>query len=303
MNEEQNGVYQHNYKEMNLEDLKKLLESCEISKNQKKKILKQIKWIESADSRRELRKKRKQRYKEMTKQSIKDGTYSKRQKLEKITTRDNFDELHHIAVDLSFDKLMTNKDLRKLGKQLGWCYKENRRSQHPVQFHICGLQDRMRSHLDPSSTNWDVHFDGNVFESFPKEKLTYLTAESGNVLEELQHGMVYVIGGLVDHNHKKGVCHNLAEENKISTARLPLAENVDLQGRKVLTVNHVFEIILAFCECRNWRDAVLKILPPKKLSSNDVTSKTNENHCDEVQKSLEHVDEDFSNKLLTKDLP
>jgi len=63
--------------------------------------------------------------------------YSKRRKLDRITTANNFDIHHHIAIDLSFDELMTNKDIRKLGKQIGWCYQVNRRSPNPVQ--VCSL--------------------------------------------------------------------------------------------------------------------------------------------------------------------
>ena len=38
--------------EMSLEDLKEKLTCDDISKNQKKKIMKQIKWLESADTRK-----------------------------------------------------------------------------------------------------------------------------------------------------------------------------------------------------------------------------------------------------------
>ena len=84
---------------------------------------------------RELRKKRKLRYKEMRLQNP-DGCI-KRQKLEKITTKNNFGSSYHIAIDLSFNDLMPNKDLRKLGKQIGWCYQVNRRSATPVQ--VCPI--------------------------------------------------------------------------------------------------------------------------------------------------------------------
>jgi hypothetical protein len=40
-------------------------------------------------------------------------------------------------------------------------------------------------------------------DALPKEKIVYLTAESDNVLEELNTEDYYVIGGLVDHNRLK----------------------------------------------------------------------------------------------------
>uniref|UniRef100_H2ZFZ0 tRNA methyltransferase 10 homolog A n=1 Tax=Ciona savignyi TaxID=51511 RepID=H2ZFZ0_CIOSA len=254
----------HKYQDKSLEELQLLLKDETISKNQKKKIKKQINWLETADERKELRKKRKIEYKERNKLN---GT--KKRKLEKVSTNENFGANYHVAIDASFNDLMDNRDIKKLAKQIGWCYKENRRSVCPVQYHMCGLNGRLKGAMDPSHENWDLHFDADVLKQFEKDNLVYLTAESDNILSNIDRGKVYIIGGLVDHNHEKGLCQKLCVEKGIATARLPLGENINIKTRKVLTVNHVFEIILAFLELQDWKAAILKVLPPKKLPNQD----------------------------------
>ncbi|XP_060248633.1 tRNA methyltransferase 10 homolog A isoform X4 [Meriones unguiculatus] len=62
----------------------------------------------------------------------------------------------------------------------------------------------------------------------------------------------------------KGLTFKQASSYGIEHAQLPLGDFVKMNSRKVLAVNHVFEIILEFLETRDWQEAFFTILPPRK---------------------------------------
>jgi tRNA (guanine9-N1)-methyltransferase len=99
---------------------------------------------------------------------------------------------------------------------------------------------------------------------FAREQIVYLTAESETVLDDLDPDAVYVIGGLVDHNRLKGVCHERATALGLKTAQLPIAEHLQMSSRKVLTVNHVFEILSRYLETKSWTTALQAVIPQRK---------------------------------------
>lgn len=53
-------------------------------------------------------------------------------------------------------------------------------------------------------------------------------------------------------------------EQHIQHGRLPIGEHLDMKSRKVLAINHVFEIILHVCNGMSWKDAMLQVLPQRK---------------------------------------
>ncbi|KAB1282241.1 tRNA methyltransferase 10-like protein A [Camelus dromedarius] len=226
-----------------------------ISKRQMKKLMKQKQWEEQRELRKQKRKekrKRKQLERQCQLESNTDGSDRKR------IRRDVVHSTLRLIVDCSFDSLMVLKDIKKLHKQIQRCYAENRRALHPVQ---------------------DIHIKPEHYSEFiKKEDLIYLTSDSPNILKELDESKAYIIGGLVDHNHHKGLTYKQASDHGIDHAQLPLGDFVKMNSRKVLAVNHdeldekihgvvflaVFEIILEYLETRDWQEAFFTILPQRK---------------------------------------
>ncbi|KAH0036182.1 hypothetical protein KCU78_g1915, partial [Aureobasidium melanogenum] len=92
----------------------------------------------------------------------------------------------------------------------------------------------------------------------------YLSADSDYTLTELKPFSTYIIGGLVDKNREKGICATRAAAAGVKTARLPIGDYLAMASRKVLTTNHVHEIMLKWLECGDWGEAFMKVIPKRK---------------------------------------
>ena len=102
-------------------------------------------------------------------------------------------------------------------------------------------------------------------ENVDRERTVYLTADGEDTVEELKEGWRYVIGGIVDRNRLKMATVKRAKELGVKTAKLDLGlgGGESVKGTKVLTVNHVFEIL---CRGRGGegKNAVRESLPKRK---------------------------------------
>ena len=97
-------------------------------------------------------------------------------------------------------------------------------------------------------------------------RLVYLTADAPDALDVIDADTIYVIGGLVDRSREKGLTLARARAAGIATARLPLAEHLQLglEQHRSLAVNHVFEIVMHRARGLEWGDAMLKAMPPRR---------------------------------------
>ncbi|XP_041363406.1 tRNA methyltransferase 10 homolog A-like [Gigantopelta aegis] len=236
-----------------------------ISKNQLKRQRKHERWLQiKAQKRKDEKLKKKKKFAEAREKGELSGPT--RKSLKKNCMQHSSCKIK-VALDCSFDSYMTPKDVVHLVQQIQHSYSANRRVENPLQFYVCGVDGKTKQRLEDIGDykGWDVYMeDKNYIDAFDKERIVYLSSESPNILKTLDEDKVYIIGGLVDHNHHKGLCHQLAEEKGVGHAQLPIGEYIEMKSRKVLTINHVFEILLKYTETGDWQSAFYHVLPQRK---------------------------------------
>jgi tRNA (guanine9-N1)-methyltransferase len=239
-----------------------------LSKRARKKLLKRQQWL---DTKQERRAKEKEKRKMKMEKRKEDGVFEEsrnvsRKRLKEAKMAASACKVG-VVFDLQFEALMSQRDLGKTLKQIMKCYSLNRRQENPLQLYMTSFEGRSREDMAKNQgfENWDMNYEKQRYDAaLPKERLVYLSSESENVLTELEQDKFYVIGGLVDHNAHKGLCHREAAGLGVRTARLPIDEFVEMRTRKVLTVNHVFEILAAVARGCSWKEAFMATIPDRK---------------------------------------
>ena len=235
-----------------------------LSKKQKKKMLKRKRYEEIRQEKRKLERERKKK----RRLELREAGLPVPKRTTHYDMKNKVLSDVKVVIDLNFSTLMKNKDLRMLVKQVKSCYAGNRKTEHPFQLYITSFCKQIKglfTKLQPGCVNWDANLEKEDYlHVFDSKKIVYLTSNSENVLDKLEKDKVYVIGGLVDHNQLKGLCYKLACEQGVSHARLPIGEYIKLNSRKVLTINHVFEILVKYQESNDWKDAFFKVIPRRK---------------------------------------
>ncbi|PIN01223.1 tRNA methyltransferase [Handroanthus impetiginosus] len=198
----------------------------------------------------------------------------------------------NVVIDLEFAHLMNSTELHSLVQQIMYCYAVNGRCAVPAHMWLTGCHGEMQNELlrIPGYDKWIIEKeDRSYVEAFQdqKENLVYLTADSENILDELDPKAIYIIGGLVDRNRWKGITMKKAKEQGIRTAKLPIGNYLKMSSSQVLTVNQVVEILLKFMETKDWKDSFFQVIPQRKRCEAGT-----EDNAEEFAREASHEEED-----------
>uniref|UniRef100_A0A2S2R4G6 tRNA (guanine(9)-N(1))-methyltransferase n=1 Tax=Sipha flava TaxID=143950 RepID=A0A2S2R4G6_9HEMI len=236
--EEQDEFDEGEQKKCKTNDTANNVEENQMSKRQIKKIQKQQMWLEKKALRKEVNKEKKEKRKKWKAQMREAGVNIQKAKTTKMAESSC---KQRVVLDLSYDDMMSDKDLIKCSNQILRCYGLNRRLKNPLQLYFCSYEGKIKETMAKhnGSEYWDINYIVKSFDKvFEKEEIVYLTSDSTNVLDNIDESKVYIIGGLVDHNSCKGASLKVAENLGIAHAKLPIDEYINMKTRKILTINH-----------------------------------------------------------------
>jgi len=209
-----------------------------------------------------------------------------------------------VILELAFDELMYEKEVVSLNNQLAMCYNSMRFSISPIPLLCTSFSGRLATRMNTVQAKTHERWQGMSFKTesmeeliedgtLERDKIVYLTADSNNVIEALEEGHTYVIGAIVDKNRYKNLCYDRAKKLKIAHAQLPIGKYLaEMTSRKILTVNHVYDILLRWAESKDWAAAISTVMPQRKLQEGGKKQKKKARKAENKASNGELVIED-----------
>lgn len=292
--------------------------SLTLSKSQLKKRLQREKWLANKDERRKYEKeKRKLKRQMQAKQREEHGDQIVKKPCRTLMAESK--NKFRVVTDMDFEDYMTEIEISKAVLQVGRIYAINRHSENPCQLYISSLKGKIRDRFATTNAgylNWDInHSEQDYISLFSKEedsnnknKFVYLSGDAEENLPDVDdilkdESRIFVIGGLVDHNRHKNLCHNMARERKITTAKLPIKDHLTLNQRDILSTVTVFEIMLQVLGFhKSWPEALVNSIPKRKVAA--VKPRVAKSDAVDVSKPVNDKSDDcIDNDSHTKDVP
>ena len=107
--------------------------------------------------------------------------------------------------------------------------------------------------------------DGPPEGGAPTAKVVYLSPDAEEVLEDVEPGTVYVIGGIVD-LAARGVAWSLPKANALGACarRLPVREHLPLVTNQILNIDTAMKVLCERYSGKEWGDALRAALPRRQ---------------------------------------
>lgn len=272
------------------------LSETELSKNQQKKLLKRNRALARKQERKQERRRERMAQAEREgrdleweaqQQVLRANTgvrRAKRQQLWESVSLPIAQAGFRIAIDCSFESLLRQAEIASLAKQIKYCYSYNKNCSQPVLWSTISLGPQTLTVLQ-KETGYDQwqhrgysSTDKHLLDVYSQSDIVYLTSDAKTTLQTLQPSKVYVIGGIVDRNRLKGLAQSTAQQLQVQTAKLPLDDYLRMASTKVLTVNHVFHILLQYRQHGgDWERSFAEVLPSRKNAVYNGPTKSNDN--------------------------
>jgi hypothetical protein len=184
-----------------------------------------------------------------------------------------------VCIDARFMALMTDKECRGLRTQLNHAYGFMRRIDHPCHLWIASADTLLNDYMKQLNgvANWPIQFKSeSVVELFPPatHSIVYLSPDAPDALDDVHADVVYVIGGIVDHNRLKSATLNEAKQLNLRSARFPIFETLGTKLNNSLNVNHVYEILCHQSQTHNWAETFRLALPKRVLKNGNALPNT-----------------------------
>ncbi|XP_057199504.1 tRNA methyltransferase 10 homolog B isoform X3 [Triplophysa rosa] len=239
---------------------------------------KQRNWERRVEVKKSKRKEEKQRKRLSRNKDINGPQLSKR--VMKAITKERLEDARGaglvLCVDFSMTDHMSHKEMSHLAGQIRRLYGSNKKALRPFHIFLTELKEDSLLYKECVRMNdgflnylMDVT-DESWFHLFPTEDVIYLTPDANEALERVDEDKVYILGGLVDESIQKKISYKRAKELGVHTVRLPIDEYMVKKSNpknfhsKILAINQVFEVLLAFCETKDWTTALASGIPPGK---------------------------------------
>ncbi|XP_014230591.1 mitochondrial ribonuclease P protein 1 homolog [Trichogramma pretiosum] len=183
-----------------------------------------------------------------------------------------------LVYDFSYEKLMTNFELKSCAKQIMESFAVNRIHNYPFEMTFCNVN--MNGPLFERVMRFMPHIldddfpirveEKSYLDLFDKSQVVYLSSDAPTMMEKYDPESIYIVGAYVDRGPKKPISMAKAKKDKIKMVKFPIDKYIrfgDGSG-KDLTLNQCTSIMLD-AQCYGMEEA-MKHVPRRKLLESRV---------------------------------